>query len=140
MSQQLKDLLKEIMKTKDPELIEMATEMLKESSRDDTAPVATKPAPQDSNKEDFLTSIKKEKIEGETVGVPVNEMPRENKFIDEGTEHKDEQNMTPEIERTERRRPPFKKIAQTCTRCGTDVETHPQFKRDFYVCDKCLKR
>lgn len=73
-------------------------------------------------------------------GTPVNKASRENKFVDHRVEHKDEQNVTPKVELTERRRPAFKKISQTCTRCGTGVETHPQFKRDFFVCDKCLKR
>ena len=72
-------------------------------------------------------------------GTPVNKMPRENKFVDTG-EHKDDNNITPFIEATERKRPAFKKITQTCTRCSSVCETHPQFKRDFYICDRCLKR
>ena len=88
----------------------------------------------------FTTSIQKDKQEGETFGVPVTEMPRFNKFEDDGSEHKDKQNATPDMELTERRRAPFKKITQTCTRCDNAVETHPQFYREFYICDRCLKR
>jgi len=88
----------------------------------------------------FTTSIKKDKQKGETFGVPVTEMPRFNKFEDDGSDHKDKQNATPDVELTERRRPPFKKIQQTCTRCDNTVETHPQFHREFYICDRCLKR
>ena len=88
----------------------------------------------------FTTSIQKKQTEGETFGVPVTEMPRFNKFEDDGSDHKDKQNATPDVELTERRRPPFKKITQTCTRCNNKVETHPQFHREFYICDRCLKK
>ena len=72
-------------------------------------------------------------------GTPVNQMSRENKFVDTG-EHKDDNNVTPSVHPTERKRPAFKKITQICSRCNRTCETHPQFKRDFYVCDRCLKR
>ena len=86
------------------------------------------------------TKIKKTKTDGEVTGVPVNEMPRFNKFTDNGSEHKDDQNETPAVELTERSRQPFKQIEQTCTRCNKTLETHPQFLREFYICDRCLKR
>jgi len=63
-----------------------------------------------------------------------------NKFRDDGNEHKDEQNETPSTSLTERRRPKFKKVSQICERCKNTLEIHPQFARDFFVCDKCLKR
>tara|TARA_Y100001938_G_scaffold138443_1_gene203968 strand:+ start:2313 stop:2768 length:456 start_codon:yes stop_codon:yes gene_type:complete len=146
----VKNLLKEIIKTQDPDLIKLATEMLM-SSQDDKGPKAPEaqygdsPPPDAttysrSDDSEFLSKIKKEKTNGEVAGVPVNKMPRENKFVDHGTEHKDDQNSTPKVELTERKRPAFKKIKQTCTRCGETFETHPQFKRDFYICDRCLKR
>jgi len=65
---------------------------------------------------------------------------RVNKFVDNGTEHKDKINETPNITRTERTRPKFSKVVQVCTRCNKEVEIHPSFKRDFFVCDKCLRR
>jgi hypothetical protein len=99
----------------------------------------TKPTPKTQDGS-FTTSIKKDKQEGEIFGVPVTEMPRFNKFEDDGSDHKDKQNATPDVELTERRRPPFKKITQTCTRCDNTVETHPQFYREFYICDRCLKK
>ena len=49
-------------------------------------------------------------------------------------------NRTPEAPLTERRRPKFKKVSQFCERCKTTFEVHPQFARDFFVCDKCLRR
>jgi hypothetical protein len=88
----------------------------------------------------FTTSIQKEQTEGETFGVPVTEMPRFNTFEDNGSEHQDKHNSTPAVELTERRRPPFKKVKQVCTRCSRTVETHPQHSREFYICDRCLKR
>ena len=65
---------------------------------------------------------------------------RFNKFRDDGDEHKDEQNETPSASLTERRRSKFKKVEQICQRCKTTLEIHPQFARDFFVCDQCLKR
>ena len=110
--------------------------VLKESTDTKAAPKLV-PKIEDGS---FTTSIQKKQTEGETFGVPVTEMPRFNKFEDDGSDHKDKQNATPDVELTERRRPPFKKITQTCTRCNNKVETHPQFHREFYICDRCLKK
>lgn len=68
---------------------------------------------------------------------PVQVKKRENKFKDTG-EHKDIE--TPTVQLTERRRPAFKKVDQTCSRCSRSVEVHPQHVREFYVCDRCLRR
>ena len=91
-----------------------------------------------SDLESGMTQIKKTKTEGQVTGVPVTEMPRFNKFTDDGTEHADD--VTPEVQLTERKRKPFKKIKQNCTRCSETFETHPQHQREFYVCDRCLRR
>ncbi len=77
---------------------------------------------------------------GQVNKIPVTEGRRFNKFRDDGTEHKDENNITPEAPLTERRRPKFKKVSQFCERCKATFEVHPQFARDFFVCDKCLRR
>ena len=77
---------------------------------------------------------------GQVNKIPVTEGKRFNKFRDDGTEHQDENNRTPETPLTERRRPKFKKVSQLCERCKTTFEVHPQFARDFFVCDKCLRR
>jgi hypothetical protein len=71
---------------------------------------------------------------------PVEVKPRENQFVDNGEEFKDGDNATPQVQLTERRRPAFKKVEQTCSRCSKTVEVHPQHAREFYVCDKCLRR
>ena len=84
--------------------------------------------------------IKKDGDTGRVAGVPVNEMARFNKFSDDGSDHKDNNNTTPEIALSERRRPPFKKVSQLCTRCSKTFDVHPHFARDFYICDSCLKK
>jgi len=71
---------------------------------------------------------------------PVTDGKRFNTFQDNGKEHKDNANTTPTVELTERRRPSFKKVEQTCSRCSKSVEVHPQHVRDFFVCDSCLRR
>lgn len=108
----------------------------------------TKPEPKEVKKErvarepeeTFTTKIKSEDEDGRVAGVPVNEMPRMNTFVDDGSEHKDKKNTTPDVPHSERKRPAFKKVSQTCTRCNKVFEVHPQFTRDFYICDPCLKR
>lgn len=69
---------------------------------------------------------------------PVERKQRVNQFVDDGSEHNDI--ATPEVSRTERRRPTFKKAEQTCSRCSKVVEVHPQHAREFFVCDRCLRR
>ena len=51
---------------------------------------------------------------GQVNKIPVTEGKRFNKFRDDGTEHQDENNRTPETPLTERRRPKFKKVSQLC--------------------------
>jgi len=69
---------------------------------------------------------------------PVEVKTRKNEFVDNGSEHKDVE--TPVVQLTERRRQPFKKVEQTCTSCNRTVEVHPQFARDFFKCDRCMRR
>lgn len=63
---------------------------------------------------------------------------RPNKFIDDGSLHDDIQ--TPETTLNERRRKPFKKVSQKCGICSNSVEVHPQFAREFFKCDKCMRK
>jgi hypothetical protein len=69
---------------------------------------------------------------------PVEVKKRLNEFVDDGTEHSDV--VTPKTSVSERRRPAFKKVDQTCTRCSKVKQVHPQHAREFYVCDRCLRR
>ena len=64
---------------------------------------------------------------------------RVNLFSDDGTEHRDEQNKTPEVAPTERKRKPTQMVSQVCQACNTTVEIHPTHRRDFFTCDKCLR-
>tara|TARA_Y100000385_G_scaffold264323_1_gene297595 strand:+ start:774 stop:1196 length:423 start_codon:yes stop_codon:yes gene_type:complete len=70
---------------------------------------------------------------------PLEVKKRENLYQDTG-EHKDKNNQTPQVELTERRRPVFKKVDQTCQRCNKVVKVNPSFARDFFTCDSCLRR
>lgn len=63
---------------------------------------------------------------------------RPNEFIDDGSLHDDIQ--TPETTLNERRRKPFKKVSQKCGICSNSVEVHPQFAREFFKCDKCMRK
>ena len=82
---------------------------------------------------------KSQKQEASTENIPVNMMPKFNKFEDDG-EHRDNENSTPEVEITPRSRPKFKKVAQNCYKCNRTTMVHPSFVRDYYVCDKCSRR
>ena len=64
---------------------------------------------------------------------------RVNLFTDDRTEHTDEQNKTPDISPTERKRKPTQMVSQVCQACNNKVEIHPTHKRDFFTCDKCLR-
>jgi len=64
---------------------------------------------------------------------------RVNLFSDDGTEHKDDLNKTPDIKLTERKRPPVEKVSQTCSTCNSEFQIHPTHKRENFVCDNCLR-
>lgn len=70
---------------------------------------------------------------------PLEVKKRPNLYEDKG-EHRDQVNATPEVELTERRRPAFQKVEQTCQRCNKAVKVNPSFARDFFTCDSCLRR
>lgn len=137
LNEKIKLLLSKAKETGDMELLDLATDLLSVESQQNTQePVEQSSPKSESRFEEFSMGDSSPSKMPQSVNVK----RRENKFIDTGTEHKDEQNVTPEVELTERKRPAFKKIVQTCTRCNKDCKTHPQFKRDFYICDRCLKR
>lgn len=70
--------------------------------------------------------------------MPVTETQRFNSFTDDGTEAKGEEFETPDVQPTERRRPPAQKVKQKCTKCGNEVSVHPTHARDWFTCDKCI--
>lgn len=71
-------------------------------------------------------------------GVAVNKIKREIEFVDDGS---DKHIETPEIKLADRsKRKPFSKIEQTCQKCGRTVKTHPSHKREWFVCDGCIRK
>jgi len=144
MSEHLEDFLGSLSPEQKQELIKALTN---DSTKPEPEPEPEPEKPKENlshsrlmQEGNYTTQIQKNKTEGEVMGVPVNEMPRFNKFEDDGTEHKDQINKTPEVDLTERRREPYKDIEQTCTRCNKSIKTHPQHHREFFICDRCLKR
>lgn len=134
----IKKLLKKAKEEGDIDMIELAMELLDEIPVAEATTVAA-PEVDRSKLPSKFSEFSMNKINN--VSQPVVTPPgRVNKFVDNGTEHKDPMNETPEITRTERSRPKFSKVVQVCTRCNKEVEIHPSFKRDFFVCDKCLRR
>ena len=130
-NQQIKDLLKEIMKTKDPELIQMATEMLKTEGNNN------KNSSKDTQEgSEFVMKLANEP--SSVGGTPVNTTPRSNSFVDDGTESVDI--TTPSFTPTERKRKPYKPVEQTCEKCGKSETVNPTHARQNYTCNKCMGR
>ncbi len=98
-------------------------------------PVKTTKSAQRDTDLDFTVSRKDSE---ERTRMPVTERERFNSFIDDGSEAKGEEFSTPDTPPTERRRPPAKKVTQTCSRCGKTFEVHPTHARERFVCDKCI--
>jgi hypothetical protein len=134
----IKKLLKKAKDAGDIDMIELAMELL------DEIPVPEPPFPSANQEPVEVKSRHPNGYEEFAMNQvnskqpkPVQVKKRENKFKDTG-EHKDIE--TPTVQLTERRRPAFKKVDQTCSRCSRSVEVHPQHVREFYVCDRCLRR
>lgn len=135
----IKELLKEVIKTGDQELIELATELLKSSSQNnqEAAIVQSTSTKTSNNKyDDFTSAIKKG--ESPTRAIPVNETKRFNQFVDDKTEAIGEEFKTPNVQLTERKREPIKKVEQSCKKCGKTTMVHPTHKREWFYCEKCL--
>lgn len=81
-------------------------------------------------------AMKKDKLKSNSTKVEAKQ--RVNLFSDDGTEHKDELNKTPEVTPTERKRQPVTNISQTCSVCSSVSQVHPTHKRENFICDKCL--
>jgi|TARA_R110001599_G_scaffold324587_5_gene536509 hypothetical protein len=131
-TEQIKDLLKEIMKTKDPELIQMATEILKSESTEKKQPSAN------TDQKEFEFTMKSDTELSSIGGTPVDKTARVNTFVDDGTESVDI--TTPSFTPTERKRTPYKPIEQTCVRCNRSEMVNPTHARENYNCSKCLGR
>ena len=140
-----KKLLLKAMEIGDEELITMANELL-EMDKDKTEEKATatkektrlRPTTMNQAEDSEFIFTRSKSVESSSRSTPVNEVKnRINTFTDDGTEAKDVE--TPQVDLTERKRKPFKMIKQTCKKCNETFETHPTHKREFYVCDRCIK-
>ena len=109
---------------------------LEENKKDN--PIPSKRSNQDTT--DFTMSIVREEKDVRKGGVPVNLTNKTNTFVDTGKEAKGEEFKTPEIKLTERRRSPPKKISQLCQKCDQYFDVHQTHAREFFVCDKCIKK
>lgn len=141
-----KKLLVKAIEIDDQELIAIANELLeldthepkkKPAAEAEERKVSVSSKLKDHDTSDFIfTRSSKNKNSSSTTAV--NQVKnRVNLFSDDGTEAKDV--VTPKVELTERRRPAFKMIKQTCSKCNEVFETHPTHQREFYVCDRCIK-
>ena len=110
---------------------ELAASLLQEDEQEEVTPPKVDKVVAD----DFTMTRDKPKTSSTQVEVK----QRINLFTDDGTEHKDEQNKTPDISLTERKRKPTQMVSQVCQACNNSVEVHPTHKRDFFTCDKCLR-
>ena len=132
-----KKLLKKAIDMNDLELIEMANEILDTIKASSVTQETIKPE-KDNN--DFIFKITPDDSTAKKGrGIPVNDIKkRVNQYTDDGVEAKDL--TTPSIKPTERKRPPFQMIEQTCEKCHKTIKTHPTHKRDFFICDKCIRK
>ena len=128
-----KKLLKRAIEINDAELISIANKLLEEepSSPD----VATRLV--NRNDDSFLSPIMNEdKPNNKTV--PVNEGgKRVNQFHEDGSDAKDIN--TPDFEPTARQREPFQQVELKCQQCGQMTSINPTHRREYYVCDKCIR-
>ncbi len=138
LKEKIKKLITKAKESGDGDLLELAIELLDEiPAPEDTTTVATEADKSRLPSKFSEFSMNKTPNTEQSVVTPPG---RVNKFVDDGREHKDKMNTTPDVAITERSRPKFQKVIQLCTRCDKKFEVHPSFVRDFFVCDKCLRR
>ena len=131
-----KALLKKGVAAGDEELINMANELLESLN-----------PPEPKNKprldEDYIAPSKNENAQPDSQGrraktESIDTKKRENEFVDDGTEHKNE--ITPDYVPSPRARKSFKKVKMICTRCDKSFDVHPIHKRENYICNSCIKK
>lgn len=154
--EQAKKLLKKAIMLDDAELMAMANEILEDLIPSPVAspnkptevvpheklesPIQTK-EPTSSRERDTDFNSFKMKSDDDLArknGIAVNKIKREIQFVDDGS---DKHIHTPDITLADRsKRKPFTKIEQTCQKCGRTVKTHPSHKREWFVCDGCIRK
>lgn len=147
--EQAKKLLRKAIILDDAELMAMANEILGEVTTSPEVAVEPAPAPapvpvpeqpKEIKRETDFDSFKMNNSEdlSRKNGVAVNRINREIQFVDDGS---DKDIKTPEITLADRsKRKPFKKIEQNCQKCGRTVKTHPSHKREWFICDGCIRK
>jgi len=134
-----KKLLKKAIEINDAELISIANKLLEEESSSPDERVESFLATRlvNGNDDSFLSPIMNEdKPNNKTV--PVNEVgKRVNQFHDDGSDAKDIN--TPDFEPTARQREPFQQVELKCQQCGQMTSINPTHRREYYVCDKCIR-
>ena len=117
---------------------EQKKELIKALSGKDTPTVEKKSEPRQSSMDisDFTSSIKTDN--SKISRKPVSTDKRKNLFVDDKSESVGEEFETPEIELSERSRPPVKKVEQSCSKCNKASFVHPTHARDWFVCDRCI--
>tara|TARA_R110000824_G_scaffold808_2_gene4951 strand:+ start:10538 stop:10990 length:453 start_codon:yes stop_codon:yes gene_type:complete len=146
--EEAKKLLKTAIETDDAELVSMANKILQKAKIESAgfqAKIEIKDVPQDkavgrnNNEEEFLTPITKPDTMPTHRGSPVNDVSnRVNQFVDDGSEARDV--TTPDFQPVERRRKPIQNVKQTCGQCNQECSVHPTHVREFFTCDRCLKK
>ena len=127
-----KKLLKRAMEINDAELISIANKLLEEEPSPPAAPRLV------NRKDDSFLSPIMHEDNPTNKKVPVNEVgERVNQFHDDGSDAKDIN--TPDFEPTARQREPFQQVEQKCQQCGQMRSINPTHKREYYVCDKCIR-
>jgi hypothetical protein len=131
-----KALLEKGIATGDEELINLANELLESLN----PPKQNKKSILD---EDYIAPSKNENAQHDSQGrraktEPIDSKKRENEFIDDGMEHKDE--ITPDYVPSPRARKSFRTLKMICTRCDKGFDVHPVHKRENYICNSCIKK
>ena len=134
-----KSLLEKGMILKDEELIYMANELLKElDERPEDSTTEEKPKAVTVD-EDFTvkpdsssSGDKRSKSQKLHLG------SRVNKFEDTKTEHLDI--ITPDVKPVERHRSDHKTVNQTCRVCKKTFDVDSVHKREWFVCNSCIRK
>lgn len=150
-----KDLLRKGIQLNDPEIIEMANQLLGQATPKASLEVRPSiqaiepephptPAPQPEevverpireivSEKDFSTKTNAALPAG---NAPVGGGNFHNTFVDDGSEFSDVE--TPQVSRSQRREP-IKYVQQTCDGCSKVFDVHPTFARETYLCDRCIR-
>ena len=133
-----KKLLEKGIRLDDEELISMANALLeqhKDEVQEASEPEYTEPPVSDTRVDTSQFEIKPSPYKKNSQAV--NQIARgENLFVDDGTEHTDI--TTPDFVPTQRRNA-ARISKQMCKECGKSFDVSEVHRREFFVCDDCLR-